>query len=759
MAVVAPFVEEPVFNFGRNTSYRTQEIPRETQRKNTLNMEDLPSRVSRRSTFTLRRRTVGDSVRLSGGNWRRERRKALYWRAPENAWTSDEADKHENHSSRGCVPEGILEMIDLRAIPLPMIVRRQYKATLKARTSITISNWKAFTLTAIMGWHHFRTNLKEWLYSLEIWRGHLKDIEGQFGSGVVSYFVFLRWLLFLNLLIFLMEFGFVSLPTLIICSNAHEPPNTKANSSVNYSSCRNEFPSSATNESEKHFSAVVLDFFTGQGWLSNTVLFYSSYPSHSLISQKGVKYLLPLAYLLTGGAYFLVCLLLMVKSVSSGLREGYIDNDGVFNSFSNKVFSAWDYCICERNAAENKREIVAQDIESELQEEERLKRLRDRTTKEKCLLYGKRAFINLIIVPLLWYLSFVVIIEVILNKKVAQKGRNKFEEMLIRSGLALGITVPNLILPPLFEFLSFFEDWSPKFELGLNLWRRIFVKLPSIAVLMTLLYKDLDDRIKTSDALTSHCEQCWENEIAAQMYMLVWVDFIIVLFTSLGLETLRRLLHKRCSCIPKIGLAQFHISRNVIDLAYGQCLVLIGTFFSPILPLLAVFKLIVFYYAKKLSLFYNNRLPDKPFQNAKLNTIFTLLLLFTFFMCAGLVGYGVTRVPTSYCGPFKNTHCAESKVIIDELFIVVSTWPKLLQDLLHFTSTAAFVLPLLLLTVGLLFHYRSMVVAHRKLIDKLTDHLALEGIHKKMLLSHLESNEKTFPLHDITECNEDDRNM
>ena len=706
----------------------------------TIDIRDLPSHLARHSTSTMmRRKSVGNTLKRFGTLRR----------------VGEYAD--DVNSVHGFVPSDLRERIDLKAIPLPMTLRRQYKDSLKARTLKPISKWKVFKLSVVMGLHTIRAGLKEWLYFLELWRGHLKNIEGQFGSGVVSYFTFLRWLMFLNLLIFLMEFGFVSLPTLIICSNTQDTGAPNSNWTLNFSSCRFEFPSIATNESDKGVQTVVLDFFTGQGWISNTILFYSNYPSDAIISQEGVRYPLPLAYLLTGGAYFFVCLVLMMKNLSSGLREAYIETEGVFNSFCNRVFSAWDYCICHRSAALHKKQIIVQDIKSELEEEQRLQRVRERTRKQKIHLYGLRVLINLVIVPALWYVSFVVVMGVILNQKVTKEGRNKFEEMLIRSGLALGITVPNLILPLLFEFLSFFEDWSPKFELGLNLWRRIFVKLPSIAVLMTLLYKDLDDRIKTSDALKSHCEQCWENEIAAQMYMLVWVDFLVVLLITVSLETLRQLLYKHCRCFHKIGLAQFDISRNVIDLAYGQCLVLIGTFFSPILPLLAVFKLIVFFYAKKLSLFYNNRLPDKPLQDARLNTIFTLLLLFTFFMCAGLVGYGVTRVPTSYCGPFKNTHCAESKVIIDELSIIVSTWPDWLHETLRFMSTAAFVVPLVALSFVVLYYYRSMTRAHRRTIETLRKRLGFEGKHKKTLLMQL-ANPMKKPIGpgDVTQHKEDD---
>lgn len=400
-------------------------------------------------------------------------------------------------------------------------------------------------------------------------------------------------------------------------------------------------------------------------------------------------------------------------------------------------------------SAENrlhKNQIIAQEIRFELEEEARLRRIQNRTKKQKAFLFGTRIAINLFIVPALWYVSFVLVFGVIINKKVTEQGRNQFEQMLIRSSLSLAVTIPNLILPPLFELLSIFEDWSPKFELGLNLLRRIFVKLPSIAMLMILLYKDLDDRIQDdSSPLSAHCELCWENEIAAQMYMLVWVDFFVVLLITLGLETLRKLIYKHCSCCKRIGMTQFDISRNVIDLAYGQCLILIGAFFSPILPAIGVLKLIVFFYIKKLSLFHNNRLPDKPFQGAKLNSIFTLLLLFTFFMCIGLVGWGVTRVPTSYCGPFKNTECSASKFIIDELSLVVSTWPTWIHAVLQFMRTAAFLLPAMILVLSLLYYYRSMAHQHRRVINTLKEHLVFEGKYKKVLLSQSISHREEKP--------------
>lgn len=49
-------------------------------------------------------------------------------------------------------------------------------------------------------------------YSLEPWHSPIKAIQGQFGSGVASYFIFLRWLLYINICNFLVTLFFLLTP-------------------------------------------------------------------------------------------------------------------------------------------------------------------------------------------------------------------------------------------------------------------------------------------------------------------------------------------------------------------------------------------------------------------------------------------------------------------------------------------------------------------------------------------------------------------
>ena len=63
-------------------------------------------------------------------------------------------------------------------------------------------------------WPKIKSQLRI-LRSYRLWKGHIKQVEGHFGTAVVSYFIFLRWLFVVNLVIFALWFGFVCIPQFI----------------------------------------------------------------------------------------------------------------------------------------------------------------------------------------------------------------------------------------------------------------------------------------------------------------------------------------------------------------------------------------------------------------------------------------------------------------------------------------------------------------------------------------------------------------
>ena len=63
--------------------------------------------------------------------------------------------------------------------------------------------------------------------TFELWRSHIRQVEGHFGTAVASYFVLLRWLFYMNMAIFAVWTLFVLVPQFVL-----ERPVKKTNSCV-----------------------------------------------------------------------------------------------------------------------------------------------------------------------------------------------------------------------------------------------------------------------------------------------------------------------------------------------------------------------------------------------------------------------------------------------------------------------------------------------------------------------------------------------
>lgn len=57
-----------------------------------------------------------------------------------------------------------------------------------------------------------KNSLSELLDSISLWQKTLKVIGGKFGTSVLSYFNFLRWLLKFNIFSFIVTFSFIIIP-------------------------------------------------------------------------------------------------------------------------------------------------------------------------------------------------------------------------------------------------------------------------------------------------------------------------------------------------------------------------------------------------------------------------------------------------------------------------------------------------------------------------------------------------------------------
>ncbi|KAL2764574.1 transmembrane channel-like protein 6 isoform 2, partial [Daubentonia madagascariensis] len=189
----------------------------------------------------------------------------------------------------------------------------------------------------ILALHSLGLALLSGLHALTPWRYALKRIGGQFGSSVLSYFLFLKTLVAFNALLLLLLLAFV------VGVQAAFPPGPGPG------------PGPA---------CTGLELLTGAGCFTHTVMYYGYY-SNTTLNQPcghrleggqcrpgagGLPYDMPLAYLFTVGVAFFITCVTLVYSMAHAFGESYrVGSTSGVHAIT--VFCSWDYKVTQKRAS------------------------------------------------------------------------------------------------------------------------------------------------------------------------------------------------------------------------------------------------------------------------------------------------------------------------------------------------------------------------------------------------------------------------
>ncbi|KAM7091382.1 transmembrane channel-like protein 7 [Ciconia maguari] len=620
-----------------------------------------------------------------------------------------------------------------REYPLSIAEKRRLRDCQQADIK-HLSGWKQWKRSSSKSLKKVLDEVKELLSYLELWRHDIHSIEGKFGTGIQSYFSFLRFLVLLNFIIFILMFSFVTLPSIISkygifnSSFAKTPPENIEPHCTVYK------PSG--NKGLVYFYTYLKDLLSGTGFLEGTSLFYGYYTIDAAWLSV-LRYNLPLAYLLATFAYLALSLLWIIKRSVEGFKQNLVHHEDQFQSYCNKVFAGWDFCITDPNAARLKHRSLQYELQTDLEEERLKQKIADRTMKEKLRIYSLRIFINVIVIAVLSGCFYSIYRATVFSQENSNDVSNtNFQANLLVQYLpSMVITLANFIAPQIFSFLIRFEDYSPAFEIRLTLMRCVFVRLANIGVLLFSLWSQI------SYCATSKCKACgynyelypcWESEVGKEMYKLMIFDFIIILAVTLFVDFPRKLLVTHCSCKPIqwCGLQEFGISDNVLEIVYGQTICWIGTFFSPLLPAIATIKYFIIFYVKKVSLIHTCKTAARPIRASSSNFFFLVVLLIGLVLAFIPLGISIAHIPSSKaCGPFRSFNTSWAVVPA-----TVLGFPTGLQQVLHGIASEAFAVPFFMVICLIMFYFIALAGAHKRVVEQLREQLVMEGRDKLFLI-------------------------
>ncbi|NWW21838.1 TMC5 protein, partial [Falcunculus frontatus] len=483
---------------------------------------------------------------------------------------------------------------------------------------------------AAVSFRRFGNTLSEYFHLLRIWHKALKIIGAEFGTSVLSYFVFLRWLLNFNLFSFLINFGFISIPQLL----AAEPNN---------------------------LSFTGLELFTGAGYFEKTVLYYGFYTNATISKiENGPSYNMQLAYIFTVGIYFVICFLILFFSMGKSFYRNFVNSQVLYGKAS-KLLCTWDFNITNEKAVKLKQKNLSTQIKEDLTE----------VNKEVLSFSVMERLLRVAVHLLAWVASLGAAVAAcsgvyflsINNLELFMKGyRNDLESQAAMLVLPVIASLLNTLIPFFFSWLGHLERFqTPGQHVYVTIIRNIILKMSIVGI---LCYYWLNI-VATSES------QCWETLVGQDIYRLVLVDFIFCLLGSFFGEFLRRIIGT--TVFVSLGPPEFDIGRNVLDLIYAQTLTWIGILFSPLLPGIQMIAFLIVFFVKKVSLMRNCQPPCKVWRTAQMMTSFMFLLFCPSFLgVLSVIGVTVWRLkPSEGCGPFRG---------LSSMYSAVSEWIQVLES-------------------------------------------------------------------------------
>ncbi|XP_073512493.1 voltage-gated chloride channel TMC4 [Phyllobates terribilis] len=565
------------------------------------------------------------------------------------------------------------------------------------------------------------------LQYLVLWKGTLQTIGGQFGTGIQSYFSFLRFLVLMNFVTFLLVAGFIVIPNIVFNESGSEQTVIMANRSDVCFYKYNPNP-----QGLERFYIFIIDILMGTGFMEFTYMFYGYYKNTS-VNLVAFSYNIPLAYLVTTLIYFLLSLLWIVIRSVQGFKQSLVTEDTSMTNYTNKVLAGWDFCIKDEKIIKLKQRSIRYELKVDLEEAEMRRLHAQRTMRQRIGIYSLRIFINFIVIILICVAFYCIYRSTQESQRLLElstvKG-NFILELLTGYLPSIVITTANFILPLFFNISIKWEKYNLSVEIRLTLFRCVFLRLASLGMLLYSLWNNItcgDTENKTPCDLCGYNyvdNKCWETRVGQEMYKLLIFDFLTVLVMILLVDFPRRMIVDCCSCKPVQlwGQQEFVVPQFVLDIIYGQTVCWIGTFFCPFLPLLNTIKYFIIFYMKKLTLFSNCKPADRTFRASSANFFFLLVLLLGLAISWVPVLYSMFGMtPSKVCGPFRN-----QVLIWDTISASVETLPEAAKEFFQFIGSQAFVIPLFFFSCIILFYLMALGSSYGKLVNRLKEQLQME---------------------------------
>uniref|UniRef100_A0A3B4U1V4 Transmembrane channel-like protein n=1 Tax=Seriola dumerili TaxID=41447 RepID=A0A3B4U1V4_SERDU len=416
-----------------------------------------------------------------------------------------------------------------------------------------------------------------------------------------------------------------------------------------------------------------------------------------------------------------------IHSMGTAARVAVATGGSAVGNYSMIVFTGWDFgCLGDR-ATRLKQKNIHYRLQVDLEEESRNKRAAALTLCQKIVLYSLRIFMGFVAFGLIIGAFYGIFEATNFSQKMSEE--QGILGLIIEYLPSIVITAGNFMVPLLCDQIALVERYSPSTTIIVALLRAVFLRLVSLGVILFTLWSQITCEGNTSSGDCELCQYshrvypCWETRVGQEMYKLTLFDFLINIAVLVLVEFPLMCLYCVFVCVRMLwlGRQEFVVPSNVLGLVYGQTVVWTGALFCPLLPLINTIKFFILFYSKKITLFNNCRPALKTFRSTTSTFFFLVVLLFGWGLATRSVSPCPHRIhPSMGCGPFRFFPTMWS--IVPTSFYNLS---KTTQEFLFFIGSQAFSIPLFALSCVVMCYFIALASVYGKSVALLRAQLKL----------------------------------
>ncbi|NXM81910.1 TMC1 protein, partial [Oenanthe oenanthe] len=550
----------------------------------------------------------------------------------------------------------------------------------------------AYKVMMTKKWMKFQRDFENFKTACIPWEMKIKEIESHFGSSVASYFIFLRWMYGINMILFGLTFGLVMVPEALM----GKP----------YGSLPRKTVPRAEEATAMNF-ATLWDF---SGLAQYSVLFYGYYNNQRTIGW--LKFRMPLSYFLVGVGSIGYSFMVVTRTMAKNANDDGGGDDTSFN-FSWKMFTSWDYLIGNPETADNKFASITTSFKEAIVEEQE-----SRKEENIHLTRFLRVLANFLALCTLAGSGYLIYFVVRRSQQFALEGLENYG-WWERNEVNTVMSLLGMFCPTLFDVISSLENYHPRIALRWQLGRIFALFLGNLYTFIIALMDEINLKARYLLSFTL------EEEKIVKYNMTIWEASLYN--GTIPENSTAPPIQVDPADVPRgpcwetmVGqpyhffqpsYSEFDISGNVLGLIFNQGMIWMGSFYAPCLPAINVFRLHTSMYLQCWAVMCCNVPQERVFKASRSNNFYMAMLLFILFLSTLPAVYTIVSIPPSFdCGPFSGK---------TRMFEVISEtlehdFPSWFGKVFGYASNPGLILPFILLMVLSIYYLNATSKSYKE---------------------------------------------